>query len=383
MKRESAMTTIRPIALVLGSCLLQACATPPAKPELAMQGITRVRHSADQTAATYYQLGKYHQQRGELDLARAAYTQSIFLDSRQLDARNAIATLDSQQGRLDEAKALLLQLVIDYPAASQPYNNLGFVYYLQGNFDAAVNTLQRALTLEPGSERARNNLKLADDARDSRIAAAPVERAIVAGGHDAHDTGTTAPAVLPTAAPALFALQVSAPTAEPPVASPAPQQTSRMELVEVTPNVFDLKLRATPVLASQPAPRATYQPQSAIGMVNPIVPTQVEIANGNGVTGMAKRIGAVLDKQGISIGKLTNERPYRQQTTEIRYRPGHEQQAAALKAALQGNATLVAVTGSAATADLRLVLGRDAVTRIAAIEHAVDAVALASTRHPG
>lgn len=156
------MFTHRPLVLALGACLLQACVAPPTKQaaatEFAIQPVLRVRHSADQNGATYYQLGKYHLGRGNLDFARSAFEASITLDSQQLEARNALAALDAQEGKLDEAKALLQQIVADYPEVAHPYNNLGYVYFLQNNYDAAVTTLQRALALDSGNERARNNL---------------------------------------------------------------------------------------------------------------------------------------------------------------------------------------------------------------------------------
>ena len=88
------------------------------------------------------------------------------------------------------------------------------------------------------------------------------------------------------------------------------------------------------------------------------VMAQVDIANGNGVLGMAKRFRRALAQIGIPVGRVSNERPYRQQTTTIEYRAGYQQQAAALQATLLGQAALLPA-GPHAQANLRLVLGKD------------------------
>jgi hypothetical protein len=91
----------------------------------------------------------------------------------------------------------------------------------------------------------------------------------------------------------------------------------------------------------------------------------VEIANGNGVTGMARRIKAVLGRQGIAVSRLTNARPFHQLATTIEYRIGHARRADQLRDALGGHALLVAAPNLPAQSDVRLVLGRDATVHFA------------------
>jgi hypothetical protein len=89
-----------------------------------------------------------------------------------------------------------------------------------------------------------------------------------------------------------------------------------------------------------------------------LAPAPVDIANGNGLQGLAKRFRRALAQLGIPVGRLSNERPYRQQATTIEYRPGYQQQALTLQAALHGLAVLVEA-GPQAKTGLRLVLGKD------------------------
>ncbi|QDL37121.1 LytR C-terminal domain-containing protein [Rhodoferax sediminis] len=346
------MFTLRPIVLALGVCLLQACAAPPAKMEITLQPVLRVRHSSDQAAATYYQLGKYHQDRGNLDLARAAYSHSIALDSRPMEARNALAVIDAQQGRLDDATALLQQLVADYPAVAYLHNNLGYVYSMQGDDDAAVAALQRALALDAGDERARNNLKAVQAA---------------SAGHGAPAAAAPAAATAPTPVPAAPAQGLA-------IVNPPETPQARMEVVQIEPDVYQLRLKAA--IASVLADLQTGKPVAAAATLAsapaasapPAKAARVEVANGNGVAGMARRIQGVLGRHGIAVNRLTNALPYTQQETKIQYRAGYEQAAEALKHALRGHAVVVATNSSSAPSDVRLVLGRDAISSMALIE---------------
>ena len=419
------MFKLRPIAIALGAGLLQACATPPAPQSLTMQPMLQVRDSADRTAATYYQLGKYHQERGNLDLARTAYTESIALDRRQIEPRNALASIHYQQGRFDEATTLLHQLVAEFPNVAHPYNNLGYIQYMQGEYAAAADTLQRALLLDANNERVRNNLANLRLAVASRGPATPIAALPVTGesqfvGSNESNSeatrladrarssagGDSGPVVDIQSSAILQVQPLRAETVEPatPLVPRFPTLVtqSRMELVAVAPNVYDLKLKAAPSLSVEaPALRLelvalapdVYElklKSSAVIASSPAkevsektilvaAPTpsreavtqaaRLEVANGNGVNGMAKRIGNALGQKGIAVSRLTNERPYTQQATKIEYREGYEQAASALKRAMKGHAVLVQSSDLSAKTDMRLVLGKDAVSNMAQIEN--------------
>ena len=379
------MFKLRPtVAFIVGAGLLQACSAPPTRQELGMQAVMRVRHSSDQTAATYYQLGKYHQEHGDLELAVTAYTHSIALDGRQVGPRNALGAALAGQGRLDEAKSVLLQLVADYPAMAHPYNNLGYVYFMQGNYSASVTTLQHALALDAGYERARNNLDAAQAAVASHaepvvtpsvLAAAPDRAgsnpATVAKEEDARM------AIIADLAPAQPANETPEPTD--PASAPPETQASvsvdpalapQVALERIVPDLNEPALQAT----TGPAPAERPSGPPLVATAPPVAPaapgksSRLEIANGNGVTGMAKRARRMLGLSGIAVSRLTNERPYRQQITKIQYRLGFQREAKALQDALKGHALMVVANNLSPASDVRLVLGKDAVAHMASIE---------------
>jgi hypothetical protein len=162
-----------------------------------------------------------------------------------------------------------------------------------------------------------------------------------------------------------------------PIATPTPAATpsqnvattpvARMELVQLAPHIYQLQWIAgeRPVAAPAPAAPTVLLPdarQSRSGAL------RVAIVNGNGVPGMAQKIGQLLTRRGIAVSRLSNERPYRQRRTEIGYPRGHENDARALNEALGGMAVIVRLNPDAdrhGGAELRLVLGKDGAPAIA------------------
>jgi hypothetical protein len=91
---------------------------------------------------------------------------------------------------------------------------------------------------------------------------------------------------------------------------------------------------------------------------------RVEIANGNGVEGMAACVAERLRALGAAdTARLRNALPYNTATTVVRYRAGHDQAAQALARQLlrtgSGNVPAVAGVDRADSLDVRIVLGHD------------------------
>ncbi|MES2018869.1 MAG: LytR C-terminal domain-containing protein [Pseudomonadota bacterium] len=316
---------------IASAFLLQACATAPVPKDLVVHPALQVRHSTNETAEAYYQLGRTHQLQGNLDMALTGYTYAIARDPRHMEARNAAAAIHAQQGRLDQARAMMLAVIADYPSVSQAYNNLGYIDYLRGEHAGAAQEIRQALALDPHNERARNNLRLVETALAARPVAAPPE---------------TAPAVAPQA-PALIAV----------AAQPAVQRAPQLELVQVVPNVYQLKMSApvaVPLMAAAP-----LLPVPVPGGVPALAPSRIAVANGDGTPGLARRVGAMLGQHGYPVARLSNERPFGQRNTRIFYRPGYVDQAEALRKLIDGRVLLAPASSLGANADLRVVLGRD------------------------
>lgn len=86
---------------------------------------------------------------------------------------------------------------------------------------------------------------------------------------------------------------------------------------------------------------------------------KLEISNGNGVAGAAARLARTLDAQGIKATRLTNLKPFVVPVSRIEYQRDQQQLAQTLAQRL--GLPLQAQSGRSAYADMRIVLGRDAV----------------------
>lgn len=453
------MLKLKPIALAVVGCgLLQGCNAPATQRPLAVSPVVRGDQPGNQ-AASWNRLARFHHERGQLSLALGAYAQSLALDVHQLEARNAVAVIEAQQGHLESARRALVALANDYPGEAQPHTNLGYVQHLMGDHAGAAQTLRRAMALGAGP-KAFQNLQLAEAslrgsplpaADEPQVAAAPAAASSASPVATSPAIAPSAPSVIAEAAPAARTLLVSTagampvavapvraaalganapaeatatPAAQPPVksnipapaiaaaAAPAAQTAapavvvpalataapavdartmaapltvlptsarevgSHMELVKVASNIYELKTR----VATEPAPAAVAPaaPRLAAAAPKPAaqaVPqaaklnmARLEVANGNGVTGMARRFSNLLGAMGIPVDRLSNDKPYKQVTTTIQYSPGFEKHAASLQKALQGKAQLTSKQLSAA--DVRLVLGKDASQSLAAATEA-------------
>ncbi|MGB8856501.1 MAG: LytR C-terminal domain-containing protein [Burkholderiales bacterium] len=97
-------------------------------------------------------------------------------------------------------------------------------------------------------------------------------------------------------------------------------------------------------------------------------PFRLEIANGNGVSGLAKKVSDLLVSNGVPAAKITNHKNYQQRQTIIQYRNGYQAQAATLSKGMRNKPQLVQTAKLPVKTDVRLVLGRDVKTQTALFE---------------
>jgi hypothetical protein len=150
---------------------------------------------------------------------------------------------------------------------------------------------------------------------------------------------------------------VAVPDAMPAVAA------SGMQLVRTAPNVYEL--RTTP---------AATAPATAMA--------RLEIANGHGADGLARRFQETLALRGIVATRLTNMPPFGQATTRIEFAPGQETAARRLQAALGGKPPLRLAERDALPGGMRLVLGKDAPLALAQAKPLLAASAAPVSTHP-
>jgi len=381
MKTEHSVPKSRPIAaLLLLSALLPACGTKALSPQLKL---TVKPHEVAQNTpgaqVDHYLLGRHYQTSGRIALAMAAYSQAIRLQHREVEVRSALAELYSNEGRLSEAERLLREVIAQAPPSAYLHNNLGYVYFLQGNIVAAIRELRTALAVDSRHEWARNNLRLAEAALTRRMTtnvepatrrADTTVKAFEAWGEvskgNGHEVNAESAVATTPRAPAT-AVKLATPDAAPAagVVAQLPDERNARQSV----GVFD---RATPL---QPRPAAGLaQLDRGLGapVANPVVKSpkkyRLEVSNGNGITNLARRVSQHLMRDGITVHNLTNQLPYQQATTEIQYAAGFEREAEQIRQSLRGHVIVTRTSATLIRTELRVVLGKDFSARMVEIE---------------
>lgn len=312
-----------PISLLTLVLAQAACSTAnnQASTERAIAPMATTRHGASHADA-HYALGRYYQGQIRYDHAIQAYRQVLEAQPDHADAHNALGVIYALQGRQALAEQELRAALDVAPGAAHIHNNLGYALLLQGRAAEAVAAFEEALRLDPGHVRATDNLRLARAKLDVQAVAPSSPRGLAKDEESA--------AVLPS--PSSFPGEGQAVARGVPVAS----------------NVYELQL---------PLP---HRESSSLSVSPPASPVpRLEVANGNGVEGLARRTSLYLKEAGYPQARLTNQKPYEQALTEIQCRPGFEREAKQLQKFLAGKGWITEAHSLRQGIEVRVVLGRD------------------------
>lgn len=291
-------------AVLLAGLGLSACTAPAALQPLRLEPHLRVEHAGPGLAQGYVALALRYEGDARWPEALQAWQKAAQAAPDDADVHNALGQAQAAAGDHAAAVAALRRAVALAPGRAALHNNLGFALMQAGQAAPAREALQQALALQPDYTRAQANLRRLEAVADS---ATP---------------SPTASASAPSDPPARVQAQGLIPTQVP----------------------------AIPPEQSVPPPAGPLR--------------RVEIANGNGVPGMAACVAERLRALGAAdSARLRNAVPYNTTTTVVRYRAGHDQAARALARQLprtgSGDVPAVAGVDRADSLDVRLVLGHD------------------------
>ena len=319
-------------AWALGSCA--SLTTAPAQPTLNVQPMSGVIQDNSHRPEALYQLGRYYQGQLRHQEAVQAYQRALAKNPKLAEAHNAIGVIRASEGKFELAIQEFNAAIALQPNSAHFHNNLGYAHLLSRQEEQAVVALAEAQRLDPQNPRAAANIKLARERLNA-------EHPLLAGVE-------------------IRPLKLADPVmAEPLKSEPDPQQ-STARLVELQSNVYELQLAAAPAAA---APAAINQSLPA-----PLKKAAVEVANGNGIVGMARKVAHYLSGNGVIARRITNQKPFAQPTTQIQYREGYRIHAKALNSKLPKPAALIESQNLRDWVDLRLVLGKDISRDVALFE---------------
>src|SRR3989338_960661 len=308
--------------------------------------VYHVRHSTE-TPDAYYQLGRYYQGQNRYQKALAAYQKALGIDGTFAEARNGLGVIYAMQGRQQEALEQFRLAVKQAPNAAHIHNNLGYALYLSGSYAEAASELEPAVVLNPANQAAHTNLALALNKAGNREKAVqvmaqaakpqPAENVPPVTQETQQERSGTPP---PVPAPAVATTAIASPAPQQVLAlpkdwgvitqaapKPASLSESRMQAAQQASNKYELRGQAQP--AAKPLQHASLQPKErdliaaqaaqkpvavAESRVQPVSsmaaqrvpaapaakPYRIEVSNGNGVTGMARKGAGFLDGEGYS-----------------------------------------------------------------------------------
>lgn len=302
---------------------------------------------APSSEATYLQGRAAHGQ-GHLAQAAEHYEQVLLLDPRHVGALNALGVIHAQEGRTQAAVALFTRAIALAPEAPHLYNNIGYALLRADRLDEAGLQLKRAQELSPASMQLLQNMELLAQAK--RDAAAEIA------------TDSQPGTRLVVIAPQIYALQTTAPEQTVPKPESAVADTIQATPPAMQPaqveNMVTKAREDQPATETTPlAPTASVPAETARDTLQGV---QLEVANGVGISHLARRTADRLASTGVNAVRLTDAKPYRQMKTEIQFGAGQKETAKALQARLPFT-TITSATPSQLRAglQLRLVLGHD------------------------
>jgi tetratricopeptide (TPR) repeat protein len=337
--------------------LLSACASDRPMKEVHLSVTPKtVTSNANVNTNAMYKMGRYYQEQNRYDLAISTYKKVLAADHGFVEALNGLGVVYSRQGKYREAIAEFQAAIQQAPAATHLYSNMGYAYYLQGQYAESVVALKQATLLDPSNQLAINNLGLANVKAGNNSTSAQV----FAQTYSGHITDIAQAAIGQSDAQQLTLPKdmgvthsaITLPSIPVAVAGVSVAESS-VQLVQVAPHVYELHHKQT--LSDLPKIVTVEMPSNV----------KIEVSNGNGVTGMASTVGRFLRAQGYPTARLTNQKPFQVNLTQIQYRDGHELEAQALRANLLGAPELVQRDDLHSNVSIRLVLGKDVATKTA------------------
>ncbi|MFZ3081923.1 tetratricopeptide repeat protein [Rhodoferax ferrireducens] len=269
--------------------------------------------------------------------ARDAWRKAALEAPNNADVMNALGMAEAAQGLFGNAVAALRRAVALAPQRAALLNNLGYALLLDGRTDEAKDVLREALVLNPEHRLARSNLNRVDQvALNATPLATPPK-----------DASATSELAASTQAPQLQSV---------PNLEPMPLRQAGLSAVAAV-TVPPIASPAVPVAEAPP----TVAPTPPVtGRAREVLQPRVEIANGNGVEGMAAWLGGWMRARGlVQRTALTNARPFNTATTVVQYRVGYFGAAQAFAERMPHPVKLASEPGGALGADIRIVLGRD------------------------
>jgi len=345
--------------------------------------ITSVQSDAND-AKTQYRLARHFQKKGRHQLAVEEFKKLIKNNPENFNAYNALGVSYDRLRKFDLATNAYGTALKINPDLDYVYNNLGYSKLLQGDLNKAAKAFQKAIALNNKNKLYQNNLALVQAKMGKKTLIAeskPVVEPII-------QKQITSNKTIPEKENCFYAIQIGVSyninVARRIMNKAVIRGFSNTYITKVkheTPfyrvrfgkfeNESDAKSMASRILdkhgkqalvVSEKYPLDIYYAQTAQknhGMKN----LNIEIANGNGIYRMARKIGNHLASNGFCVIRLTNADHFNYKKTIIYYNPGYYEHAVNLAQELPGfDPAGRLIQTQHITEKIKVVIGKDIVS---------------------
>ena len=289
----------------------------------------------DGNITAQYRLALHFQKRNRHKIAIEVLKEVIHADPIYVKAYNAMGVSYDYLGDYNRAiNSYKLALKIN-PNLDYVYNNLGYSHLLNGNLDSAIDAFQKAITLNDQNKRYHNNLGLAYTQKGQ------FELAFEQFKHAGDETSANQKLAQLLYQESKYdlarkyqnkaiQLETSADkTAPVPILSKEKFSDSSLKVEEKYPEsrpaavISDSDQKSSeeekgPVSEYLPFPRSQKKYK---------VLAEIEVLNGNGIEGMARRLGNYLKKKGFNVTRLRNANSFNHIESKVFYGSGQVEDA--------------------------------------------------------
>lgn len=279
---------------------------------------------------SHYKLGRHYQKRGMHKEAIEEFSKAARNDIHFCKAYNAIGMSYDKLAKCELAQASYEQALQCAPDQAYIYNNYGYSCLLCGNYDKALTMLKKAVQIAGNDNRRINgNLQLAQS-----ITVQP----IILKNRQQSDENT----------PALAIEEIRHESIK--NSTKMGYEKFNLDSPQALPPAYAIisEEKRQQALKNEPPPQQT------------IMSAQIEISNGNGVTGMAGRSAEYLRLLGFKVSRVTNASHFHFTESTIYYREGYLEVAKKLAGTIPGSQEFKKVQSlDWPTLGIRVLLGRN------------------------
>ncbi|MBI4644300.1 MAG: LytR C-terminal domain-containing protein [Deltaproteobacteria bacterium] len=359
---------------------------------------------------------------GQWDKAEACFRQALTRNPNNIMARNNLGLLLCRRGRTEEARRLWQENEGEI-AAQKKMQQVMVALGLGEPSHYAQLPQSPPVAAAPRPENSTPPAPVAQDTKSAKapwlsppepkpqVPAAPPAKAqeplkLAVNPPPAAQPDKKTPALIaaakpappPEAAPAVK--KQSEPVAPKPASAQTAAQKKPAPQAVAAPPTKAQSPPAPPKQAAdfdkKPAPASTPPPPSKPGKIKlsaPAAPKMrvtaekqaqsgIEVLNGSGAYKLAHQTRTLLKEEGFKVVSIGNHRDFGAENTVIYYRPGTEEVARTLSAKFFPKSRLETGEKFAKDADIKIILGKDAVTPSAVAEEPAPAAEKIAANHP-